>query len=420
MSFSWLSGLGPTVTNRKKPPNVGVIDFSVFEENSVTFYGKIIPNNKKAKVVNLTPGVAFLDSRGYIGKLASGTARFIIKTDGVSVPVTLSFPAGPVTPTAPIPENTALVNYLLSCVTDELIPLITGLSGGAANMDLWSARDTTIPSYTRNTQMWAYSLVSQLSGVVAYKDDVTGSRQSYGGILVTPRHVLYCDHAKPHAKNTWPVNYGSNKEAILHFVLGDNSVVTAEQISQTTRQSSRSRPGAYIPEDWPAGATSAPDLCVATLDRDVQQLGCHVVPIPSLSNLDASQISGQNIPTFNVTQGVERTTSATRPSPISDYAVNHNAMLAIGRGDRRDTPYENFDYQVWDGDSGTPALFLAGGVFYLERILLYYGGGGINPALFVNHINEMIQVSDADAVNRGLLTNVTGLQVSPIEIVLPT
>ena len=45
---------------------------------------------------------------------------------------------------------------------------------------------------------------------------ITGGKQSYGGILISPRHVLYCEHSKPHARNTWFVNYNSTKECNLN------------------------------------------------------------------------------------------------------------------------------------------------------------------------------------------------------------
>jgi hypothetical protein len=306
---------------------------------------------------------------------------------------------------------------MLSVSGPEIQSMIQGLSGGALNMNLWSVRSPSTKTYTRNPNFWANPIVSQLTGAVAYKE--TRAKQSYGGILISPRHVLYCDHAHPHAANTWPVNYGDSRPCVLQFVLADGTCVEGIQIAQTQRRPTRSQPGAYTPEDYPEGEISAPDLCVAVLDRDMQALGCHVMPIPNLTVEELGFITSLNIPTLNVTQGYERSTQSIPPTPISNYPQYHQAMFAIGRGSRSGTPYELFDYAVWDGDSGTPAMILVDETLYLERILLWGGGGGQQPARFINHINNMLQVAEADAIARGVLSEPTGLTIPTIAIPVP-
>jgi hypothetical protein len=91
-------------------------------------------------------------------------------------------------------------------------------------------------------------------------------------------------------------------------------------------------------------------------------------------------------------------------------------MFAIGRGSRSGTPYENFDYAVWDGDSGTPAMIMVDGTLYLERIILYGGGSGQQPVLHLDHINAMLAVADADAVARGKMSEPTGFTITATTI----
>ena len=206
---------------------------------------------------------------------------------------------------------------------------------------------------------------------------------------------------------------------MLHFVLANGTVVLAEQIAQTTNRTSLGVPGAYTSAAWPAGATFSPDLCVAVLDRDVQALGVHVMPIPDITDGALNLVSGLNVPTLNVTQGYERTTAITRPAPISNYPQENRAMLAIGRGPRAGTPYELFDYQVWDGDSGTPAMILLDGTLYLERIILFGSGSGQQVSKVLDHVNAMIQIADADAVTRGRMAEPTGIVISAVTVPLP-
>ena len=301
----------------------------------------------------------------------------------------------------------------------EMLSMLGTKPGGAVNMELWSARNSTAnpPTYTRNPNLWCNELVSQLTAAVAYKDDVTGGKQSYGGILISPRHVLYCDHAHPFARNTWFVNYNSTKECKLHFVLANGSVVEAVQIAQTTVRSTRDRPGAYTPADWPSGAAPAQDLCVAVLDRDVQALGVHVMPIPKLTLQDLGYIATPVISHIHVTQGYERTTSIIPPTPRSDYPQYHNSMVAVGYGGMSDPPLNStlktIDYAVWNGDSGTPSMILLNGKLYLHRLI-----GASNIPNNIGHINAMIAVAEDDAISRGRLAARTGITVPLVPVLI--
>ena len=348
---------------------------------------------------------------------ASGTYTFEVRVNGRKFLPSITGEVDVVTETEV--TYSAIVTALLERSGAEIVGMLGELPGGSLNMDLYSARDSVVPAYTRNANLWASPLVSQLTGAVAYKDDVTGSKQSYGGILISPRHILYCNHAHPHARNTWPPNMNSAKTCMLHFVLANGTVVLAEQIAQTTNRTSLGSPGAYTSAAWPAGATSSPDLCVAVLDRDVQALGVHVMPIPDITDGSLNLVSGLNVPTLNVTQGYERSTAVIPPTPISDYPQQNRAMLAVGRGWRSGTPYELFDYAVWDGDSGTPAMILLDGTLYLERIILFGGGGGQQVSKVLDHVNAMIQIADADAVTRGRMAEPTGIVISAVSVPLP-
>jgi hypothetical protein len=416
-----------------KSRTLGTVDVDfTFNESAIVygasvFQGAFDFKNKNPEIISLDPDVATLGFGGEVVKKKDGIARFRIRSGGVwsqvvldltdpTVPPTVVEPPPPPPDPPPAPTYSETLQYILDVSGPEIQGLIQGLDGGATNMNLWSVRNPSTKTYTRNPNLWASSVADQLSAAVAYKP--LGSFQSYGGILISPRHVLYCDHAHPHAANTWSVNLGDNRPCTLQFVLADGTVVEAIQLAQTTRRTSRGLPGAYIPEDWPAGATSAPDLCVAVLDRDVAALGVHVMPIPNLTSQDAGYMSSLNIPTCNVTQGYERITATVPPTPISDYPQQNQAMFAIGRGGRSGTPYENFDYAVWDGDSGTPAMIMVDGTLYLERIILYGGGSGQQPVLHLDHINAMLAVADADAVARGKMSEPTGFTISATNIPL--
>ena len=424
MKIKVRDGSGPKVRNYVLADADFSIDLSGVSYGPSSFPGVFNFGTNNVQITNLTPEVATIGLGGELIKISNGVARFVVTKRGIDIPVTVDLSDPSVTPTVvtsepqtlPVPPSyyTAL-NALMTRSGPEIVSMLGNKPGGATNMELWSARNSkgTPPTYTRNPNLWCAPLVSQLSAAVAYK---SFSAQSYGGILISPRHVLYCDHAKPHAANTWPVNYGDSRPSMLQFVLGNGTVVQAVQLAQTTRRISRDQPGAYIPTDWPSGSASAPDLCVALLDRDVQALGVHVMPIPLLAQEELDYISSLNIPTLHVTQGWERATNSLPSTPISNYPQYNNAMVAVGRGDRSGTAYESIDYAVGDGDSGTPAMILLDGTLYLERILIGGGGVGVQVANNIDHINSMIAVAENDAISRGKLASRTGITVSATQI----
>lgn len=359
------------------------------------------------RVSNPTPGLATMDREGVVTVHGLGDARFDVRYGRVRMVLRLLVKT-PVAPPPP-PVSTAMANFR-DARRAELLAMVDGLPGGALNMDVFSALDHGAKSYTRNPAQWAQAVVGQLASAVAYKATSMGTKESYGGILITPRHVLYCNHAKPHAEGTW---IHPTSPLWLRWVLGDGTLVEAVQVAQTG--SSVSLPGYYQPSDG-----VRPDLCVATLDRDVAALGVPVMPI--LRYGEVGQHGAANtadVPYVHVSQGTGRSTKFTPPTPISDFPQYHRAMVTIGRDVQQPAPLDDFNYLVWDGDSGTPAMLLYEGQLYLERIMLYGGGFGAYPGTWLGHINEMIATADADAVARGKLAQATSLTVAGALVEIP-
>lgn len=289
----------------------------------------------------------------------------------------------------------------------QFSPLIAGKTGGAADMDIFSSVDHTVTTaapmgtYTRNANLWAAPLVPQLTGAVAWRASLWV--ESHGGILITPRHVLYCEHSHPYANGTFIYPIPDMK---LRFVLEDNSVVEATQLCQSD-QKNPANPGWISSVSLGGGV----DLCVAVLDKDVETLGAHVVRIPRIRTPEEySALLEFSSPFFAISQGYGRSTTDIPPTPISDYPQYHKSMANIrtdGWG-RAAAPYDNFDYAVWKGDSGTPQFLLHRGEVYLQEII-----SGASTSLNIDKINHLIGAADAGAVAMGRLETVTGLTVTP-------
>jgi hypothetical protein len=279
-------------------------------------------------------------------------------------------------------------------------------------MRVFSSKNHDTSTYVHNTAMWLHDLRGQLSGRAIHKGGMMLDRpEDGGGILITPRHLLYCAHFYPHAANTWGANLNDSRPATIRFLLANNTVVEAVQIHQQPVTTSE---GGYI------------DLVVATLDRDVAELGVHVMPICPYDRrfFDTVLRAGApSLPVFSVSQGYESTTSQQPWSqPVSDYPYpDHDVLCYIidwhNKRQNASNPaiepltYQHFNFAVYQGDSGSPSFFILGGTIYLHMILTHVWSGPF-VADYINEINNAIAQADAKAISLGRLDSPTGLTVS--------
>lgn len=331
----------------------------------------------------------------------------------------------------------------------QYVALTTGKPGGAASMNVFSTTEPQSNFYIRNTACWAAPLMPQLTGRVmgtAHNGQWSGQ---YGGIPITPRHFLYCNHAHPHAENTWIAPSGP---CHLRFVKGDNSLVDVIQILQSTQPSlfdgnrrrthselaaeKVARPWTVTPnlttEDGDKFAFQYLDLCIGVVDVDITTLGLPVVPVMA-RRLGDEDILGAAV-TFTISQDGRWCPPPYNqcPQPVGDYPRPNLPMAWIGvptdhypaqPGDSALTPYK---YRTWDSDSGTASFFRHRGVTYLDTIILSAGYtpngmpvGGIEPwaaglISTIDWINYVIGQVDLAAVAMGRMGSVTGLTVTPV------
>ena len=282
------------------------------------------------------------------------------------------------------------------------------MASGAAGMNLFSLCDHDRKSYARNPDLWAQDLVRHLTGVSIYNDF---TQESYGGVLITPRHLLFCAHAHPHAHQTWGPN--PNRPGATHrFLTSDGRVVESLQLHQA-----KSLGGSLLP-----GLESV-DLCVALMDRDLEAEGLAVVPIfPPVSDaavtaaLEWSRKEKQPFAFMGISQGTSRPTQIEPPEPVADYPRKHGRMCYLLDRNNLTTPqgttgpFAPWSYRVWDGDSGSPAFLIFEGVPHLWMILTTAPGNGPRPGSHIAHIEALIAAADENAIQLGRLEQRTGLK----------
>jgi len=283
------------------------------------------------------------------------------------------------------------------------------MPAGAAGTNLHASHDHEAKSYTRNPSLWAQDLVRHLTGVSLYN---TFTSESYGGVLITPRHLLFCAHAHPHAHLTFPPN--PNRPGAIHrFLTIDGKLVESLQLHQAKSHGSSPLPG-----------LSSVDLCVAVMDRDLEAEGLKVVPVfPAISDADNAaalkwaEKENQPFAFIGIGQGTSRRTNTEPPEPIADYPQKHERMCYIK--DRRDMsntrakpgPFAAWNYAVWDGDSGTPTFLLLNGEPHLWSILTTAPGNGPRVGSYIDHVNALIAAADANAIALERLDEPTGLKL---------
>lgn len=270
-----------------------------------------------------------------------------------------------------------------------------------------NARDPGELPYVVNPDLWCAELLPEMTCLVIHKDDCgTGWaaagqawRARFGGVAITPRHVLYCKHAFTHAQGTWGLNGNTSNTppTRLRFLDEDGLTVDRIQLHQA--------PHATL------------DLCVAVMD---EYLPDSIRPAPIMPRLDVAEWAAM----YSIAlcqewgPGAAANQSPTY-TPNSDYPVHHRQMLYLASvpwgplgapdGDRR----LEFLYAVWPGDSGTPILMPAGGRCALCGLVGATSLWDLPDA--VGTLNGLIAAADAAAISLGRLDEPTGLQASYLE-----
>jgi hypothetical protein len=292
-------------------------------------------------------------------------------------------------------------NSLQNRITN--VPLLT------STKNLFTVKNPASNIFIRNPNVWCNDLVNQLTSQVVYKD-FAGSMYSYGGILITPRHVLYCRHAHPQAQGTWPPNL--NTRCDLRFVKTDNTSISCVQLHQAP--------------------SASHDLVVAVIDRDLSLSGIHVMPIASINSYEVNIFNNILIPKLIITQGLGRAGSSgplivantNNPLTGSDIqaaigyiAFNHTNPNTFW-GATSANPFRFFSvlggvpeaYKIWDGDSGTNACICVNNNLYLWNIIAYADGFGPLVASLSATVNSLIEQADNNAISMGRLQSPTGLK----------
>ena len=263
--------------------------------------------------------------------------------------------------------------------------MISGKSSGDSTLNVFSSKNHSAQSYVRNSNLWCAGMVEKLTGCAVYKPTSDGTKEDFGGVMISSRHILFCRHVHPQ----WNGSTSGGNPQLIRFVKSDGTVVDRILV---------------------AGADSAYedlDLCVGLLDSDVPA-GIHISKVLPLSETQRKIFSRLKLPDVAVSQG---------PGGAVTPPIFHDSKVYIGvTSGIFDPPtglFTGWWHSPYAGDSGTPRFMMID-----NDLLLTSLSGAASVSTNIARINAIIAQCDANAVTEGILSAPTGkiLTISSVHI----
>ena len=285
--------------------------------------------------------------------------------------------------------------------TNSLKSRLTSVTPLTSTINLFTVKNPSSNIFIRNPSVWCADLVDQLTGLVVYKGNPpTGASSvySYGGTLITPRHVLYVQHAFP-------------RRDIVRFVTSNSAVVSARPLSSTEATNYLNVSAISALESIDPYYT---DIGIVLLDRDVSLSGIHVFPMAAITPTERTILIDQYIPTIHCTQAPGRGTIEPNPNPLSasdiQMVINSTNFLDMTTawGSISTNPFYSWDtqgggYTLWDGDSGNAHFLFCNDKLYVYSTTRFTDGRGAIVSALSGAINFLIEKVDQLAgVNTGM------------------
>ena len=283
--------------------------------------------------------------------------------------------------------------------TSSLKSRLTSVTPLTSTRNVFTTYNRTTNTFIRNPNLWCADLTDQLTALVVQKLGATV--YSYGGTLITPRHLLYVQHAFPRTER-------------VRFVRSDNTVISAAPLASSDSTTYKN--------DFPIASLSSvdsqyQDIGIVLLDRDVSLSGIHVMPIAAITPTERTIMRLQYIPTLLCSQAPGRSVNPNTPVPntnplsASDFQMTISSTnfsnMTTAWGSNSANPFYNWDvrgagYKIWDGDSGNSHLLFYNNKLYIYSTTRLSNGDGAIVSALSGAINYLIDKADQLA---GITTN---------------
>jgi hypothetical protein len=300
--------------------------------------------------------------------VSDGTAAITLRTGAVTYTATVT--TSTATPVlVDTPQGYASAS-LSAHILSQVDPLLVGKTPAAA-LPLFSTQDHTTPTYVRNTGAWCAPYAAALTAISPWNSQGGGGM---AGILISPRHVLFCTHWRPSG-------------GTIRFIAADNTVITR---TLTAVSSLPGYSGYY------------PDLSVGVLDSDVPGTiaFARVLPDNWAAKLPTVNSTSLRLPALGLDQEEKATVRDLSTLTAGSGSYGAVAAFAPPSNGTRAGFYE--DVVLYD--SGNPAcLFINGQLVVLTCWTFGGSGQGTFTTYHRTAINALMtslgggyQLTDAD------------------------
>lgn len=246
---------------------------------------------------------------------------------------------------------------LQEAASSAIDSLISGLTLPDQKL-IYTLQDHSGPVYTRNPSCWTAPFVQAMTCISPWNTDL---QERKAGTLVTPRHMIGAAH--------YQIPVGET----VRFIGIDNAVHDRQIVAKTSH---------------PDYDNFYPDLTVYLLHGDLPDITpCPVAPADiesRFSDLNAG------VPALILNQDED--------AHVADlYTVTYLNQNKVAHRQPTDPDRLALFENLAVGDSGNPTFIVVGNQLILTTVLTTGGGGsGTFIGAYIDDINQMIAVADAD------------------------
>lgn len=327
------------------------------------------------------------------------TYNFTAEGDVVFVRLTATNPGGSVTADVD-PVLVGAVFEVLAETPVEMSTLVDGRTGSQTLCKRLQAKNHLAGTYEWNEGFFDSGLLEKLTcvkialyGIGQPQLNSGGWHESFGGTLITPRHVISAGHAMPGSNLALP--YPDRR---WRFMSVAGAVHEAIQIAEghpnyfQAGSDERASDTAVmlLSEDVPPGIAIAPMFPFPGSDSPEHLAAVISLLLSGEVHLNVSQASGYGGRTGPVYPG-----GSTKPLNSAVHESMAYLVPSAGVGG-----FDSWGYTVYGGDSGTPSFYVCNGQPFLQ----WYAAG-------VDVINSLILKAEERAIAAGTLDDYTGYQV---------
>lgn len=324
------------------------------------------PTLNNIQYTSVTPDIATVGSGGRITRVSDGIAKINVKTTPISGKYLTKQISYPVSRESGDVQtfNSFESGSLARHIYDDIDSRIDGVVASDTTTKLFSTQDYESSTYVWNTDFWAYGVdfTPVVAGTSFTDCCPPGDFERRGGVLISPRHVLFANH------------YTIPTGQTVRFVKQDGTVVTRTISNQAQ-----------------VGTT---DIQIALLDSDVDSgIGFAKVMPSNFESYLPSLVFGSDItiPSVNLMGGAYFLGNDSDKRGYIREVIDQDFFSSVVYGNPIIPERAAFFGRTYqNGDSGNPNFVIINDELVVLNAVLSPGGSGPFISKYITEINSVM------------------------------